>query len=81
MDYLYDIITFGKYIVGILGLLGIILLIVGLVKSQRELVTRGAYLLILSIVIAICGYFIYTTFIDRAKDRIQYMESSLTGDY
>ena len=81
MDYLYEIITFGKYIVAILGILGIILIIIGLFKSQRELVTRGAYLFILSIVIAVCGYFIYITILDRAKDRIQYMESSLTGDY
>lgn len=81
MEYLYDIITFGKYLVAILAILGIVLVIVGLVKSQRMLVTRGAYLFILSIVVAICGYFIYTTMLDRAKDRMQYMESSLTGDY
>lgn len=81
MDFFSDVIIIGKYIVLIIGILGLIVLVAGLVRSQRELVTRGGYLIVLSMVLGVCGYFIYNATIDRAKEKLYYMESSLTGDY
>lgn len=81
MDFFSDIVVIGQYVISIIGILGLIIFIAGLVRNQRELLQRGGYLLILAIVLGVCGYFIYNATIDKAKERLYYMESSLTGDY
>lgn len=81
MDFFSDIVVIGQYVISIIGILGLIIFIAGLVRGQRELLQRGGYLLILAIVLGVCGYFIYNATIDKAKERLYYMESSLTGDY
>lgn len=82
IDYLNDIIYLGKYIVSIIGLLGILLLVVGLLKGQRQFITRGGYLILLALVLGICGYLIYKTTLERADDMIyNYIENSGNSNY
>jgi len=70
IDYILDIVTIGKYILAIIGIIGVFLLLTGLIKSRRELITRGSYLIILAIVLGICGYFIYNATLDKAEHKI-----------
>lgn len=79
MEYLFDLIEIGRYILLILMFLGIVMLLFGLFKQQRVLITRGLYLVILSLVLGICGYLIYITVVDRAKEALYRIESSSVG--
>lgn len=53
------IIIIARYILIALAIVGVIVLGIGVYHRKRKFIERGAYILILSIVLSICGYFIY----------------------
>lgn len=71
LEQILDFISIGKYIVIAIGIIGAILLIVGVVRSERTLITRGGYMLILSIIMWVCAHFIISTTVDRANQIIE----------
>jgi len=66
LDQLYHIVFIGKYILIGLGIIGFILLLVGIYRKDKNYMTRGGYIIILSIVLGICGYFIFSSTKDKA---------------
>jgi len=68
---LYEIVSYAKYAIIAIGVLGIILLIAGFYRKQQPLKVRGGYLIVLAVVLGICGYFIYQTTVDRANQMIE----------
>jgi len=71
MENIIDVIGVAKYIVGLLGLVGLIIIIVGAFQRQHELIQRGALILITSLILFGCGYLIIRTSVDRAVDEIE----------
>ncbi len=78
MDIL-GIATLLKYIIIGLAVLGGIVVLVGLVKSELELIKRGAYLIVIAIVAYICSYFI----VQKTEQRINdyYMPENYEEQY
>lgn len=60
----------AKYILIIMAAIGGVVLMVGLYNKQQKIIMRGAYILILSLVLGVCGYFIYETTVDKAQQMI-----------
>lgn len=58
-DRITEIIIIAKYILIALSIIGVIVLAYGIYQHNKKLIGRGAYMIILSIVLGICGYFIY----------------------
>ncbi|NDW19160.1 hypothetical protein D0T53_09575 [Dysgonomonas sp. 216] len=73
MDLLLDLIDIGKYIIGAMGLLGLIMLIAGIYKRQAETIQRGALILLAAIILFICGYLV----IRKTNDKIQHIEEEI----
>lgn len=71
LEQILDIIGTIKYILMGLGIIGGIILIAGLYRRERALITRGGYILIMAIVLWVCGHFILETTIDRTQQRIE----------
>lgn len=69
-------IAIAKYILMGLAAIGVITLGVGLYQRQQQIIVRGAYMLILALVFAVCGYLIYEATVDKAEQIIYdtYME-------
>lgn len=67
MDIL-GIATLLRYIIIGLAVLGGIVILVGLVKSELELIKRGTYLIVIAIVAYICSYFIVQKTEQRIND-------------
>ncbi len=55
---IFSLIDLLKYIMIGLAVLGVIVIIVGLSKSDTETIKRGAYLIVIAIVAYICSYFL-----------------------
>jgi membrane-associated PAP2 superfamily phosphatase len=70
MENLLELITIGKYILITITGIGVILLGLGIYQRRKELITPGAYMIILAIVLATCGYFIYEATVDKAQQII-----------
>lgn len=82
MNFLSDFFMIAKYIVYAIGSIGIIVLIIGLLKDQRDLTMKGGYMIVLALVLGVCGYFIYNATVDRAKDRMyEYLDSASSTGY
>jgi len=71
MENLLDFISVAKYIVGLLGITGIIIIITGAFQRQTELIQRGVLLFITALALFICGYFI----VQKTQSRIETMET------
>jgi len=70
-EQISQIILIIRYVIIGIGVLGSIMLLLGLYRKDKRLQTRGGYFIILSIVLGVCGYLIYTTTIDRANQIIE----------
>lgn len=64
-EQISEIIIIARYLLIALSFTGVIVLAFGIYQHKRKLIERGAYMLILAIVLAICGYLIY----DKSKQR------------
>ena len=64
-EQISEIIIIARYLLIALSITGVIVLTFGIYQHKRKLIERGAYMLILAIVLAICGYLIY----DKSKQR------------
>jgi len=71
MDNIIEVISIAKYVVGGIGVIGIILAIVGAFNHQRELIQKGILLFITSVVLFICGYFIIRTTTQRVEQEME----------
>ncbi len=67
----FEIIIIARYLLIALSLAGVILLAFGIYQHKRELIERGAYILILSIVLSVCGYLIYEKTKQRSYEMLQ----------
>lgn len=65
MDILH-ITSLVKFIIALIGVIGIIMLITALVKGNTELIRRAAYLIIIAVVMYVCGYF----FVRKTEQRV-----------
>lgn len=71
LEQISQIILIIRYIIIGIGILGAIIFISGLYRKDKRRQARGGYLVILSIVLGVCGYLIYTTTVDRANQIIE----------
>lgn len=71
LEQLNEIVIIARYILIALAITGAIVLALGIYHRQRKLIERGAYILILSIVLGICGYFIYEKTKERTNEMLQ----------
>ena len=67
MSYFYEILEIGKYIVLSLALVGLIVIIIGAYKGNREQIVGGLLTIAAAIVIGLCGYIMYSQMEDRAN--------------
>ena len=63
-----EIINIAKYFIYGIGLIGLLVLIIGLYKTNRDLIQRGIFTIIAAIVMLICGYFIVKISVNRAEE-------------
>jgi len=70
LPHISQIILIIRYVILGIGALGLIMLLIGFYRRDKQLQTRGGYFLILSIVLGVCGYLIYDTTVDRANQMI-----------
>ncbi len=73
-DQFFQFVPIIRYALIFLGILGIIILITGFYRRDRKLKMRGAYFIILAVVLGICGYLIYDATIDRTTQVIYEMQ-------
>lgn len=66
-----EILLFARYILIALSIIGVIVLAFGVYQRKRKLIERGAYMLILSIVLSVCGYLIYEKMKQQTYDMLQ----------
>ena len=73
---IFSTVTLFKYILIGIGVIGIIVILFGLIKSEAELAKRGVYLLIISIVLSITAYFMVKKTEQRVEQRMmEYYEN------
>ncbi|MDR1809215.1 MAG: hypothetical protein LBR34_02270 [Prevotella sp.] len=68
-----EIITFinvAKYVVAAIGLIGLIFIIIGARKKNKEMLQYGLLTLIASATLFVCGYFIFKETVDKANNYI-----------
>lgn len=70
-EQISEIIIIARYILIALSVIGVIVLAFGIYQRKRNLIERGAYMLILSIVLSICGYLIYEKTKQRSYEMLQ----------
>lgn len=70
-DQTAEILIIAKYILIALAIIGVVILAFGIHRGNRGLIERGAYIVILSIVVGICGYVIYDKTKQRMEERLQ----------
>ncbi|MEN9919775.1 MAG: hypothetical protein RL662_2211 [Bacteroidota bacterium] len=70
IDQLFDLIPIIKNVLITIGIIGSIVLVAGIYRKERAFITRGAYILVMAIILWVCGYFILTTTIKRADQMI-----------
>ena len=70
MDIFY-LINLAKYILGGIGVVGLIVLIAGAYRGNRELIQRGALTIITALVLFVCGYFVLKKSIQKAEYMIE----------
>lgn len=68
LSNLEHFIVIAKYILMGLAAIGVITLGVGLYQRQQKIIIRGAYMIILAVVLGVCGYFIYGATVDKAEE-------------
>ncbi|PXV63324.1 hypothetical protein CLV62_11441 [Dysgonomonas alginatilytica] len=68
-EQITEIIIIARYILIALAIVGVIVLAFGIYHRNKKLIGRGAYLIILSIVVSVCGYVIY----EKTKQRTYQM--------
>lgn len=66
-----EILFIARYLLIALSIIGVIILAFGIYHKKRKFIERGAYLLILSIVLSICGYLIYEKTKQRSYEMLQ----------
>lgn len=66
-----EILLLARYFLIALSIIGILILAFGIYHRKKKLIERGAYILILSIVLSICGYLIYEKTKQRTNDMLQ----------
>ena len=71
LDQVFQFVSIIRYIIIGIGVLGIIILIMGLYRGDNKLKMRGVYFIVLAVVLAVCGYFIYNATADRADQIMQ----------
>lgn len=79
MDYIYEILEVGKYIILALAIIGLIVIIIGAYKGNREQIVGGLLTIGAAIIIGLCGYIMYkqtenrvNTFIDEKMEEYYY---------
>lgn len=70
MDYIYEIFEIGKYIILALAAIGLIVIIIGAYKGNREQIVGGLLTIGAAIVIGLCGYIMYQQTEDRVNSYI-----------
>lgn len=65
-----EILNLAKYLVWGLGGIGVIVLIIGLYSTNRDMIQRGAMLVIAAVIMLVCGYFITQATVKRASQYI-----------
>lgn len=71
---IFEFLETAKYFVIGLGAIGIIVLIAGLFKQQRQQIVGGLLIILAAAVIAFCGYLIYNETEDRIYKMMEYVE-------
>lgn len=73
--------TLFKFILIGVGILGVIVLLMGLIKTERELIQRGVYLIIISVVLTLTSFFILRKTEERAMEYVPtYFEETDYGE-
>lgn len=57
-DFIVSIVKIAKYALVILGLIGLVMLFIGKSRRQKNIMTLGIYILVLSIIFGVCGFFV-----------------------
>lgn len=70
-EQISEILLIARYFLIALSIIGVIILAFGIYHRKKKLIERGAYILILSIVLSICGYLIYEKTKKRTYDMLQ----------
>lgn len=73
MEQVSDLIIIVKYLVLAVGVIGLIMLVIGIYKKEKGMLTKGGYLLILAIVLFVSGHFIIDATKKRANQRVREM--------
>lgn len=68
MVYILETITLIKYVILIAGIIGVVILLFGASKGQRETFRGGIYIIIATIVIYLCGHFVLKINSERSYD-------------
>lgn len=68
LDQIADFIEIIQTLLTILGIAGIAVLVYGIYRKQKPLMTKGGYMILLATVLYICGFFILKTTKKRAVD-------------
>lgn len=71
LSLITTVVTIAKYTIGIIGSIGIIMMILGKSRRNKSMLTQGAYIFVISIVFAVCGYFIYEATLDKVDQKIE----------
>lgn len=70
LEQVLEFATVGRYIVMALGGIGLILLIMGIYKGDRERMLKGGYLLVFAIVVWVCAQLLFSVTADRAQQKM-----------
>lgn len=70
-EQISEIVIIARYLLIALSIIGIIVLAFGIYHRKRKLIERGAYMIILSIVLGACGYLIYEKTKERSYEMLQ----------
>jgi len=74
---IFSLISLLQYLLIGIGILGVIILFVGLQKGNPETIRRGAYLIIIAIVVSICSYLVARKTEEHIQDYVpDYIEES-----
>lgn len=74
---IFSLLDLLKYILIGVGIIGVILVVVGLQRGNPETARRGAYLIIIAIVMTICSYLIVRKTEQHIQEYVpEYIEES-----
>lgn len=81
MDYIYEIFAIGKYIVLLLAVAGLIIVLIGAYKGNREQIKGGLLTIGAAIIIGLCGYIMHSQTDEKVFDYMEKKEKEKENQY